>query len=66
MAEYEDVLTGWVDRVREKRAELDDDEAVIEHFAETAETVESWGERKSRAENRLNVKGVLGYLDGQG
>lgn len=65
MAEYEDVLTGWVDRVREKRAELDDDEAVIEHFAETAETVEPWGERKSRAENRLNVKGVLGYLDGQ-
>jgi len=65
MAEYEDVLTGWVDRVREERAELDDDEAVIEHFAETAETVEPWGERKSRAENRLNVKGVLGYLDEQ-
>ena len=63
MAEYGDVLTAWVERVREKRAELDDDEAVLEYFAETAETVEPWGERKTRAENRLNVKGVLGYLD---
>jgi glyoxylase-like metal-dependent hydrolase (beta-lactamase superfamily II) len=63
MDEYEQVLTDWVEQVREKRAELDDDEAVIEHFAETAETIEPWGERKSRAENRLNVKGVLGYLD---
>mgnify|MGYP000044190655 FL=1 len=63
MDEYEEVLTGWVAQVREKRAELGDDEAVIEHFAETADTIEPWGERKSRDENRLNVKGVLGYLD---
>lgn len=65
MDEYETVLTAWVAQVREKRAALDDDEAVIEHFAETAETVEPWGERKSRDESRLNVKGVLGYLDEQ-
>jgi len=63
MSEYERVLTDWVTQVREKRAELGDDEAVIEHFVETADTVEPWGERKTRAENRLNVKGVLGYLD---
>jgi glyoxylase-like metal-dependent hydrolase (beta-lactamase superfamily II) len=63
MDEYADVLAGWVDRVREKRAELGDDEAVIERFVATAETVEAWGERKSRAEYRLNTKGVLGYLD---
>jgi glyoxylase-like metal-dependent hydrolase (beta-lactamase superfamily II) len=65
MDEYERVLTDWVEQVREKRAELGDDEAVIEHFAETADPVEPWGERKTRAENRLNVKGVLGYLDQQ-
>jgi len=63
MDEYEDVLTGWVDRVREKRTDLGDDEAVIDHFASTAEPVEPWGERKTRAEYRLNTKGVLGYLD---
>jgi len=65
MDEYETILTEWVGRVREKRAELEDDDAVIEYFAETAETVEPWGARKTRAENRLNVKGVLGYLDQQ-
>jgi glyoxylase-like metal-dependent hydrolase (beta-lactamase superfamily II) len=63
MDEYETVLTEWVEQVRTKRAELDDDEAVIDYFAETAETVEPWGERKTRAEYRLNAKGVLGYLN---
>ncbi|MFB6195157.1 MAG: MBL fold metallo-hydrolase [Haloplanus sp.] len=63
MDEYGRILSDWVAEVREKRAELDDDEAVIEHFAETAETVEPWGPRKTRAEYRLNVRGVLGYLD---
>ncbi|WP_435067285.1 MBL fold metallo-hydrolase [Haloplanus sp. C73] len=63
MDEYADVLTEWVESVREKRAELGDDDAVIEHFVETAPVVEPWGERKSRAEYRLNTKGVLGYLD---
>jgi len=65
MGEYEGVLTEWVERVREKRAELGDDDAVIEHFAETADPIEPWGERKTRAEHRLNAKGVLGYLDQQ-
>jgi hypothetical protein len=27
--------------------------------------VETWGERKARAEERLNTRGVLGYLDGE-
>jgi len=62
MDEYERILAAWVERVRGKRAELDD-EAVIEHFAETADPIDPWGERKSRDEARLNVKGVLGYLD---
>jgi len=65
MDEYVDVLSSWVDSVCEKRAELADDDAVIEHFVETAELIEPWGERKSRAEARLNTKGVLRYLDQQ-
>jgi len=65
MDEYAEVLAEWVESVREKRAELDDDEAVIEHFVETAEPMDPWGERKTRAEYRLNTKGVLGYLDQQ-
>jgi hypothetical protein len=63
MDEYAETLSAWVDRVREKRAELDDDEAVVEHFAATADPIEPWGARKTRAEYRLNVRGVLGYLD---
>ncbi|MEM4780981.1 MAG: MBL fold metallo-hydrolase [Halalkalicoccus sp.] len=60
---YKQVLTEWVHAVEEKRAELGDDEAVIEHFAESTGMDEIWGERKARAEERLNVRGVLGYLD---
>ena len=65
LAEYARVLEGWVADVETKRAELEDDEAVIEHFIETSEMVETWGERKARAEERLNTRGVLGYLDGE-
>jgi hypothetical protein len=63
MDEYEEVLSEWVERVRTKRSELGDDDAVVEHFVETADPVESWGARKTRAEQRLNVYGVFGYLD---
>jgi glyoxylase-like metal-dependent hydrolase (beta-lactamase superfamily II) len=63
LVEYKDVLADWVDAVETKRAELEDDEAVIEHFVEETEMAEVWGERKARAEERLNVRGVLAYLD---
>jgi glyoxylase-like metal-dependent hydrolase (beta-lactamase superfamily II) len=63
MADYAEVLSTWVERVREKRAELDDDAAVVDYFVETATPIEPWGARKTRAEYRLNVRGVLGYLD---
>ena len=65
MTEYARVLEEWVTAVADKRAELGGDEAVIEHFVETSEMVETWGERKARAEERLNTRGVLGYLDEQ-
>ncbi len=61
--EYATVLTEWVEAVEAKRDELDDDEAVIEHFAEASEMGNVWGERKARAEAELNVRGVLDYLD---
>ena len=63
LVEYKDVLAGWVDEVETKRAELEDDEAVIEHFEDETEMAEVWGDRKARAEERLNVRGVLTYLD---
>jgi glyoxylase-like metal-dependent hydrolase (beta-lactamase superfamily II) len=63
LREYVNVITEWVGRVEDKRAELADDEAVEEYFAETAPLTPSWGERRSRAEGRMNAKGVLHYLD---
>ncbi|WP_225332780.1 MBL fold metallo-hydrolase [Halomicrobium urmianum] len=61
--EYESVLTEWVEAVTAKHTEFDDDEDVFEHFEETVETPDAWGERKGRAEVALNVRGVLRYLD---
>jgi len=60
---YKRTLVEWVEAVRQKRDELGDDEAVIEHFQEHSEMVEVWGERKARAEASLNVRGVLASLD---
>ncbi|UTF53819.1 MBL fold metallo-hydrolase [Natronosalvus rutilus] len=62
---YGDVLESWVGRVERTRAELEDDEAVVDALAEGADErfVEVWGERKTRAETAMNARGVLGYLD---
>ncbi|MFC6716301.1 MBL fold metallo-hydrolase [Natrialbaceae archaeon GCM10025810] len=62
MDEYASVLREWVAAVEAKREELGDDEAVIEHFAETSDMTDVWSERKAAAEERLNARGVLGYL----
>jgi len=66
LAEYADVLEAWVDAVEAKRAELDDDAAVVEYFAERTDAVDAWGETKAREEERMNVRGALGYLDDRG
>ncbi|QCJ45745.1 MBL fold metallo-hydrolase [Haloprofundus sp. MHR1] len=63
MGEYKRILVEWVEAVRRQREALDDDEAVIDHFAEHTDMAGTWGERKATAEERLNVRGVLGYLD---
>ncbi|MFC4358164.1 MBL fold metallo-hydrolase [Halobium salinum] len=63
MEAYKRTLVEWVEAVRAKREELGDDEAVIAHFQEHTDMVGTWNETKALAEERLNVKGVLGYLD---
>ncbi len=63
LSEYATVIEQWVEDVEAARDRLDDDEAVIEHFAENVDTVDAWGEEKARAEERMNVRGVLTYLD---
>ncbi|MFC6725097.1 MBL fold metallo-hydrolase, partial [Halobium palmae] len=63
MASYKRTLVEWVEAVRAKREELGDDEAVVGHFQEHTDMRETWGDRKATAEERLNTKGVLGYLD---
>ncbi|WP_435176879.1 MBL fold metallo-hydrolase [Halorussus sp. AFM4] len=61
--EYADVLTEWVEDVEAKYEELGDKEAVADYFAEHADMIDVWGERKAREEERLNARGVVGYLD---
>jgi glyoxylase-like metal-dependent hydrolase (beta-lactamase superfamily II) len=56
-------LSDWVQAVAAARAELDDDERVIEHFAGETDATEIWGEEKGRGETAMNVRGVLSYLD---
>jgi glyoxylase-like metal-dependent hydrolase (beta-lactamase superfamily II) len=63
MADYKRTLVEWVEAIRQKRAALGDDDAVIQHFADTADLAAVWSERKARAEERLNASGVLVALD---
>lgn len=63
LSAYERVLTEWVETVEAKRAELGDDEAVIDALVAESEMADVWGERKARDEAVLNTRGVLGYLD---
>ncbi|GGL49359.1 MBL fold metallo-hydrolase [Halocalculus aciditolerans] len=63
--DYEDVLTDWVERVAAKRAELEDDEAVVEYFAEHNDVEGVWDDLKAREETAMNVRGVLLSLDRQ-
>jgi glyoxylase-like metal-dependent hydrolase (beta-lactamase superfamily II) len=63
LSEYVGVITEWVERVAEKREELDDDAAVIEHFIDESDINEVWGEKKGNGEVAMNVRGVLHYLE---
>jgi len=63
LSEYVDVITRWVEGIARKRQELDDDDAVVEHFVAESDVGELWGERKADGEVAMNVRGVLRYLD---
>ena len=67
MEGYKRLLLEWVEAVRQRREELPDDDAVIRHFVEHVDNdlIRAWNARKARAEARLNVRGVLGFLDHQ-
>lgn len=60
---YAEVLETWVERVEAKREELEDDETVVEYFAERADTADAWGQAHAQEEESMNVRGVLNYLD---
>jgi len=60
---YKRSLVEWVEAVRQRRDELVDDEAVIQHFADHTEFTEIWGTEKGREEAKLNTRGVLSFLD---
>lgn len=61
--EYVEVTDAWVDAVAEARAELDGIDPIVERFVERSGTPGVWGERSAREEIRMNVEGVLRYLD---
>ncbi|MDS0279115.1 MBL fold metallo-hydrolase [Halomicroarcula sp. S1AR25-4] len=60
---YAEMLADWVAAVESKRAELGDDDAVVDHFVETVETPDIWGESKASAEVAMNVRGIIVALD---
>ncbi|PSP75971.1 MBL fold metallo-hydrolase [Halobacteriales archaeon QS_3_64_16] len=69
LSTYAETLPEWVRAVANAREELPDDESVVEHFverAETAEMAEVWGEEQAAAETAINVRGVLISLDRYG
>lgn len=53
----------WVEAVRRKREKLGGDEAVVEHFEAASSDLDIWNPERARAEERLNTRGVLTYLD---
>ena len=65
LSEYEAVLAEWVADVEAARAELDDEEAVIDRLVGRGELASAWGEEAVRPETTMNVRGVLSYLDGR-
>lgn len=63
LAAYRETLREWVAAVEKKRNELENDDAVAEYFADRADTLDVWEADHARGEERMNVEGVLQYLD---
>jgi len=60
---YVETLRSWVDGIEAARDRLGDDEAVVESFLDDLAVREGWSKREARAQTRMNVRGVLGYLE---
>ncbi|MFQ3285444.1 MAG: glyoxylase-like metal-dependent hydrolase (beta-lactamase superfamily II) [Natronomonas sp.] len=60
--EYVEVTERWVEAVETARAEFDDEDAMVEYFLERADTPDVWGEQSAASEIRMNLQGVLRYL----
>ena len=62
--EYVEATERWVETVEGLRAEFGGDvEAMAERYLGRAETPGVWGERSAADEIRMNIEGVLGYLE---
>ena len=61
--EYVEGTERWVEAVETARAEFDDEDAMVEHFSERADTPDVWGERSAAGEIRMNLQGALRYLE---
>jgi len=59
---YADRLRTWADDVERVHEKLGEEDAVIEHFLEETDLEAVWGEKKTRYETALNVRGVLRSL----
>ncbi len=57
------VLETWVRDIADKRATLDTDEAVVDHFVQQTELGAAWGDERAHSAVAMDVRGVLGYLD---
>jgi glyoxylase-like metal-dependent hydrolase (beta-lactamase superfamily II) len=60
---YADRLREWVEDVERAHEELGEEAAVIDRFVRETDLEAVWGERKTRYETALNVRGVLRYLE---
>lgn len=59
---FESVLVDWVDAIKAKREELDDD-AVVKYFADRNGVSHFWPKRQAYDGTAMNVQGVLHYLN---
>jgi glyoxylase-like metal-dependent hydrolase (beta-lactamase superfamily II) len=60
---YAEALAEWVAEIETARGDLAEDAAVVEHFVERADVPDGVDPAVVRGEVRMNVHGVLRYLD---
>ncbi len=61
--EYVEASERWVAMIERARAELDDEDAIVERAVERSDTPSVWGEHSAAMEIRMNVQGAIRYLE---